>query len=257
MYKCNYILCGSDGIQSIEDKVVKSYSFVADNIGTNFACLIEDNTYSELSAIQEAAVLLKDYYIQLFYDVRVQTFAYYREDAGFKVHDPYLLEFIIKNGVIDNSTEYLYIDHQLYLPSTFGVDYDKTIFSSIENKDIQHHIGKYVGNLLLVTQKLSLLYAYPQDYYYMEYFRTSKGFYLIDIFNDPEFGTKIKDNTKTGNILKDILIGYFNDEDITTEQLNELKHIDYMNNCELYYLMPIVIYIFDNYVQNALLKTSE
>ena len=32
--------------------------------------------------------------------------------------------------------------------------------------------------------------------------------------------------------MKDILIGYFNEESITEEQLNELKHIDYMNNVE-------------------------
>lgn len=257
MYKANYILCASDGLQSIEDKVVKTFKFIYSNIGTNFACLIEDSTYLELSEYQAVSTMLKDYYIQLFYDARVQTLCYYRDAAGFKVHDPYLLEFLISNDVLSGSTDYIHLDHQLYLPNTFGVDYNRTIYSTIEHNDIKRHIGLFSGNLLLVTQKLSLLYAYPQDYYYMEYVRTNNKFYIIDIFDDPGFGEKIKNNEKTGNVLKDILIGYFNNESITAEQLEKLKHIDYMNNSELYYLIPVTIYILDKHIQNGLSKTSE
>lgn len=256
MYKANYVLCGSDGLQSIEDKVVKRYKFIYSNMGTNVACLIEDETYSELSEIQEISTMLKDYYIQLFYDARVQTICYYRDSAGFKVHDPYLLEFLIRNDILSGSTEYIYLDHQLFLPNTFGVDYARTIFSTIDHKDIKKHIGTFIGNLLLVTQKLSLLYAYPQDYYYMEYVRTNNKFYLIDIFEDPDFGNKIISNTKTGNVMKDILIGFFNESKVTAEQLEALKHIDYMNNAELYYLIPITIYILDKTIQDTLSTAS-
>jgi hypothetical protein len=257
MYKINYVLCGSDGLQTIEDKVVKSYKFINTNVGTNYACLIEEETYLELSEIETISRMLKDYYIQLFYDVRVQTMCYYRDTAGFKVHDPYLLEFLIRNEILEGSTDYVYLDHQLYLPNTFGVDYDRTIFSTIDHNDITRHVGLYIGNLLLVTQKLSLLYAYPQDYYYMEYVRTNNKFYIIDIFDDPEFGDKIKNNTKTGNVMKDILIGFFNKESVTPKQLEDLKHIDYMNNAELYYLIPFTIYILDKHIQDTLYKTSD
>lgn len=252
MYKANYILCGSDGLQTIEDKVVKTFKFIYSNIGTNFACLIEDETYSELSEIETISAMLKEYYIQLFYDSRVQTMCYYRDAGGFKVHDPYLLEFLIRNDILSD----FYLDHQLFLPNTFGVDYDRTIFSTIDHNDLKRHVGLFSGNLLLVTQKLSLLYAYPQDYYYMEYVRTNNRFYLIDIFDDPDFGNKIINNTKTGNVMKDILIGFFNGESISSEQLEALKHIDYMNNVELYYLIPIIIYILDKYIQDTLSTTT-
>ena len=257
MYKINYVLCASDGLQTAEDKVVKSYKFIHTNIGTNYACLIEDETYSELSEIDVISKMLKDYYIQLFYDSRVQTMCYYRDVLGAKVHDPYLLEFLIRNDILSGSTDYIYLDHQIFLPNTFGVDYDRTIFSTIDHNDLTRHIGLFSGNILLVTQKLSLLYAYPQDYYYMEYVRTNNRFYIINIFDDPDFGNKIKNNTKTGNVMKDILIGYFNNESISSEQLENLKHIDYMNNVELYYLIPIIIYILDKYINDALSTTSE
>ena len=256
MYKANYTLCGSDGIQTIEDKVVKTFKFIYSNLGTNFACLIEDETYLKLSEVEAMSATLKDYYIQLFYDVRVQTMCYYRDTAGFKVHDPYLLEFLIRNEVLSGSTDYIHLDHQIFLPNTFGVDYDRTIFSTIDHNDIAKHIGLYIGNLLLVTQKLSLLYAYPQDYYYMEYVRTNNKFYIIDIFDDPDFGNKIKNNIKTGNVMKDILIGFLNGESVTEKHLEQLKHIDYMNNAELYYLIPITIYILDKYIQDTISTTS-
>ena len=80
---------------------------------------------------------------------------------------------------------------------------------------------------------------------------------MIDIFDDPDFANKILKNIKTGNVMKDILIGYFNEESITEEQLNELKHIDYMNNVELYYLIPFTIYILNKFIQDNLAKTSE
>ena len=257
MYKANYILCASDGIQTIEDKVVKTFRFLETNIGSNFASIIEEESYLKLDELESIAKMLKDYYIQLFYDARVQTLCYYRNPLGCKVHDPYLLEFIIRNDLLSGSTNYLYLDHQLFLPNTFGVDYSRTIFSSIENNDLGKHIGTYVGNLLLVTQKLSLLYAYPQDYYYMEYARINGAFHLIDIFDDPDFTNKIKDNHDTGNVLKDILIGFFNNETITTEQLKEIKHIDYMNNPTLYYLIPITIYIINTQIQNTLAKNTD
>lgn len=256
MYKANYTL-RSCKLEEIEQQVVKSYKFIYSNIGTNFACFIEDESYSKITELQEISTMLKDYYAQVFYDSRVQTMCYYRDTAGFKVHDPYLLEFIIRNNILAGSSDYVYLDHQLYLPNTFGVDYDRTIFSSIEHIDFKKHIGLYTGNLLLVTQKLSLLYAYPQDYYYMEYARINNKFHLIDIFDDPDLSNKIKNNIKTGNVMKDILIGFFNNENITDEQLENLKHIDYMNNVELYYLIPITIYIIDYHIQNMLSKTSE
>lgn len=254
MYKVGYSLNTSDGIRTIEDKVVKNFTFISNNIGTNFNCLIEDDIYSEISEMQEISNMLKSYYIDIFYDVRVQTLAYFREQSGFKVHDPYLLEFIMKNDILSGSNNYIHLDHQLFLSNTFGIKYDKTIFSSIEKNNINNHIGITIGNLLLVTQKLSLLYAYPQDYYYMEYSPISNKFFTIDIFEDPEFINKIKNNIKTGNIMKDMLIGYFNNENLTMDMLNNLKHIDYMNNVELYYLIPITIFIIDNHMQNSIIR---
>lgn len=245
MYKINFMLSSSDGVEHIDPQVVKSYNFSIENYGSNFGCLIESSMLEEVKELERYTVLLKDYYIQLFYDTRIQSFSYLR-NGMFKVYDPYLIEFMIRNDILKGSTNYIYVSQQVYLPSTFGVNYDRTFFSALENKNPNKHYCKYTGNLILCTQKLSLLYAYPQDYYTMEYEHISSKFHIIDIFNDPKFMDKIRNNEKTdNNILKDIIISYFNNEAIDKTMLEKLEHVDYMENEDLYYLIPLVIYCIE------------
>lgn len=270
MYKINYTLAASDGVLHIEPQVVKTYVFSTENIGSNFGCLIEEDTYTLAQKVEELLTMLKDFYISLFYDVKIQSFAYFNDGdfasnypvggsraacngcMGFKAYDPYLIEFIIRNDLLKGSTSYIFVQQQMYLPMTFPVDYARTIFHSIEQKDLSSHIGTSTGNLILCEQQLSLLYAYPQDYYYMEYRRLLPGLYPINIFNDPGFTTKISDNEKTTSIMKNILIGYFNDESLSEDTLTELTHIDYCENRELFYMIPITIFCLEQYLVQML-----
>ena len=249
-YRVTYTLASSDGLKNIEAQVVKEFDFNIQNYGSNFGCLIESSKASFISEIERYTTTMKDYYIQLFYDTKIQSFAYFR--SGIKVYDAYLIEFMIRNKILKGSTQYMYVQQQVFLPSTFGIEYDRTFMSALEDKNYNKHYCKCAGNLYLCTQRLSLLYAYPQDYYTMEYDSLNSKLHIIDIFNDPKFMEKIRNNTKTGNILKDIIIGYFNDEPITKNILAELDHIDYMQNEELFYLIPFCIYCMEQYIISLL-----
>lgn len=251
LYRINYALAKSDNLVNINAQVVKEYNFFVENYGSNFGCLIEESTALVISEIERYTVMLKDYFIQLFYDNKIQSFSYLRNGL-FKVYDSYMIEFMIKNDILKGSTDYIYVSQQVYLPTTFGVDYDRTIFSALEEKDLNKHYCRCAGNLLLCTQKLSLLYAYPQDYYCMEYAGLNSKLYIVDIFNDPEFIQKIKDNTLTNNVLKNIIIGYFNDNSITSTTLEQIKHVDFMNNDELFYLIPMTIFCMEQYIKRIL-----
>lgn len=276
MYKVSYTLSSSDGIEDIESQVVKRLKFLIKNIGTNFASFIDEETYNDVSDLEAYSTMLKDYYISLFYDAKIQSFSFnysnngtkggsmpnaygYNEFFGFKVYDPYLIEFLIRNKIIDGSTNYIYVQHQMIMPTTFPIDYDRTFFSSLEQRNICAHHGTYVGNFKKCEQKLSLLYAYPIDYYYMDYRNLNNKFYLINIFDDPEFADIIKGNKQVDDmswVMKNIIIKYFNQEEINTEYLKKLKHIDYMQNKELFYLIPMVIFCIDKTIEDILSKTS-
>lgn len=247
MYKINYTLKSSDGARSIEPQVVKTFNFSIENYGSNFGCLIEESTASEISEIERYTVMLKDYYIQLFYNARIQSFSYVRNGTT-NVYDPFMVEFLIRNQILDGATNYIYVGHQVYLPNTFGIDYDRSFFSALEDKDPEKHDCRCAGSLELCQQKLSLLYAYPQDYYVMRYDNMHMRFHIIDIFDDPAFMEKIRNNEQTDNVLKNIIIGYFNDATITTDVLKQLRHVDFMSNPELFYLIPFTIFCMEKYI---------
>lgn len=256
MYRINYTLESSDGFRSIEPQVVKVYNFSFSNYGSNFGCLIEEEIALQISELERYTAMLKDYFIQLFYDNKIQSFSYKRPSSlgimGVTVYDPYLIEFLIRNNILDGSTEYMYVTQQVTLPNSFGIDYDRTIFSALEDKDIFKHYCKAAGNLELCTQRLSLLYAYPEDYYLMRYDAINSKLHVIDIFNDPKFVDNIRNNIEDTNVLKNLIVGYFNESEITGNMLEQFKHIDFMETPELFYLIPITIFILERYITTLL-----
>nr|DAY22640.1 MAG TPA: hypothetical protein [Caudoviricetes sp.] len=277
MYKINYTLCTSDGLEDITPQVVRRYKFMIQNIGTNFATFMDEESYSTAGDLEAYSTMLKNYYISLFFDNKIQGFSYeyrdngtiggamtnpygYHEFNGFKVYDAYLTEFIIRNKIIVGSDEYIYLTQAMYMPATFPIEYSKTFFSSLEECDISKHNGKYVGNLLLCDQKLSLLYQYPIDYYFMEYSNNLKGLFLINIFDD-DFSIRIKENRKYQEDeykgLRNILINYFNGQTTTMDDLKDLKHIDYVPNKELFYLIPMVIFCIDKSIAGIVSKNRD
>ena len=50
------------------------------------------------------------------------------------------------------------------------------------------------------------------------------------------------------------MIKYFNNESITSDDLLNIKNIDYYDNMELYYGIPIAIYCMERMVE-SMLKT--
>ena len=253
MYKISWVLSYRD-LHDINNQVVGEYVYNNSAFGTNNKVVIESSIYDLVSQIQDTLIKLKDYFYMLFYDQKVQTFIYLHNKV-IHTYDPYLIEFISRNNILSGATDYIYVTQQMFLPSTFGIDYDKTIFSCIEDKDISTKAKiRTVGNLLLCDQKLSLLYQYPIDYYYMEYAHLNTRYHSIDIFNDLEMLYYIKNNIKTDNALWNIMIKYFNNESIISNDLLEIKNIDYCENMELYYGIPIAIYCMERMVE-SMLKT--
>ena len=251
MYKISCILSYPD-LHDIDKQVVAEFTYNNSAVGTNANVVIESTVYDLVELMQDTTIKLKDYYYMIFYDQKVQTFIYLHNEI-IHAYDPYLIEFMIRNRILSGSTNYVHISQQMALPSTFGIDYDKTIFSCIEDKDIKSKAKiNYVGNLLVCDQKLSLLYAYPIDYYYMEYSRLNARLHSINIFNDLEMLQYINNNIKTSNPLYNIMIKYFNDEDLNSEDLTAIKNIDYCNNIELYYGIPIAIYCMEHMISKLL-----
>ena len=98
MYRINYTLCSSDGLKKIEAQVVKTFIFsintggVGSDNGSNLSSsIIDENIYDKSKDLQDYSTVLKDYFIALFYDAKVQSFTYnykvtpeWRQNNGYK-----------------------------------------------------------------------------------------------------------------------------------------------------------------------------
>lgn len=287
MYRIQYNLETSDGLKKIEPQVVRRFKFNLNTggngseMGSNMsATIIDADEYNKSKALQEYTRILKDYFISLFYDPKIQSFSYvydltteYKQNNGlpqkrfivnmqeakaphpfgFRVYDPYLIEFMIRNKILSGSSNYFYVSQQMYLPPTFGMDYDKSIFASIENCDINKHYGRSVGNLFYCDQQFSLLYQYPEDYYYMQYHNLNALFHSISIFDDPGFSTRvINQEYYQDKVFKNLLIKFFNNIPITIEDVKQLDHLDYAQTREFFYGIPFGIYCIERQIANDL-----
>lgn len=249
LYKINYKLVHND-LHGIDKQVVQTFNFMLNNVGTDLNAVITEENYDLIEKLEAFTVLLKDYFNMIFYDEKVQTYTYLHEGM-FKVYDPYLIEFMIRNKILKGASKYTYITQQMILPSTFGINYMKTIFNALEEKEISD-TTKFIFNLYVVDQRTSLLYAYPEDYYYAEYNYLTRGLFDINMFNNLNILDDIKNINYGDSPLINIIIKFFNDIKLDDEDLSNLKKIDYGDNKELYYGIPMCIYCIENIIINLL-----
>ena len=200
---------------------------------------------------------LKEYYKMIFYRDRVESFILYK--GGHYLYDPMVTEFLIRNKVL-KSDKYLYISQQVSLPYTFTLDYDKSIYRAIELKDLELlEKSRIFVKCENITQPLSLLTMRPERYYILEYQNspmqplvdTVPGINVLFPIIDNDMVTKIR-NKKYDGTIEDIIVKYFNNETITSDDIDIIQTIQYENNMYLFYRMPIVIYILDTYLKHIL-----
>lgn len=240
------------GIESIEELVVERFKMIINNVGTNFNAVIQEESYNAIDKLDQILIRLKDYYIALFYNERVQTFTY---DGYYgKLYDPYLIEFLLRNNILNGSTEYIFVHHEIPVPRTFSIEYDRTYFRALENKDKNlFNNGYYVADV--IDNNYSLFSTVKEEYYMIDYNKdgiqkfTSLNTELIDrIVNCNEY---IEEREK---LYLNIIIKYMNDKIIHADTLItaiENVHFD-KSNTELFYALPMIIFIIEKIVKKLM-----
>ena len=90
----------------------------------------------------------------------------------------------------------------------------------------------------------------------MEYCRLDPRLFKINIFDDEDFNDKIVNKDyKDPNPMKRIIYKFFNDEKPDVKDIEDLEHIDYLPNKQLFYLIPFVIYCLDSIIAGMLTET--
>ena len=253
------ITCKLDKLnyETILPQVVEEYTMIVDNFGGNLDTIVNKSDYNLIEILEVFISTLKNYYMALFFDTGVQTFIFHMD--GRRFYDPFLIEFLIRNRILEGSDEYQYITQQINLPATFIIDYDKSIFRAVELKNkeyfeydkntIDFKISRYAH---LIDQKFSLLYSRIEDYYVVDEYRFSNpNVTKFSIIDKDAFIDICRD--KKNDSIYDIFINFLNDIVISKEDLDLIENnIDYANNINIFYYVPMLIFILEDYIKTVL-----
>lgn len=239
--------------EKILEQVSNNYTMIVNNVGTQFKSIIRKNDYDFIDKVEDTLIRLKTYYNNLFYSSRVQTYILIYRDTHF--YDPYLIEFLKRNSILEGTDEYIFITHQTALQHTFCLDYDRTFFRYVEIPDrkstpLIYSQGRYIDDVF------SIFECRKEEYFKLEYIlpNIDMSKYMLNSFNE-ELYSNIKSNIKyyeEKDLYKNIIIKYFNNEEIKADDIVSLEYIQYDSNIELFYNIPIIIYIIENMVKKLL-----
>lgn len=244
----------SVGLDQIESQVVENYRMIITNVGTSFSPIIKEESFFTIESMEEILTKLKNYFIDLFYDDTVQTFIL-SNWAG-KLYDSELIEFLDTNKILVGAKEDIYINHELPVPRTFEIQYDKSIFKALEKKNKDNFIAtNYYGKG--IDNQFTLFITSPDAY-----FEATPGVGLYTFTKiSPELTARVMENDLVESIADphayyNIIINYFNEHElINAEAVNIIENIDFTPTMDLFYGIPMIIYIMEDNIKNLMKKT--
>lgn len=245
---------------TLDSRVIQEYKMIVNNIGTQYNTIIRSNDYDLIEEVEIASATLKKYFKNLFFDNKVQTFVYII-DEDYRIYDPYMIEFLIRNSILSNNEDYTHIAHETVLHQTFGIDYDRTIFRAIELKDFRKFDTVTLQTAAIEVQDTNSLLTTRSYPYYQINFSALKNIYngVISIMSpeliDHHTNKTFWDDGDPDEILN-ILLRYFRSEKIDTKYIKMLEDLSYFPSKDLFYRIPIFIYILESYAKMLLLTSQ-
>lgn len=257
--------------EEINKQVVNDYKFIVNNVNSQFKSVILSNQYDLITSLEKVTTQLRIFYKELYYRDSVQTFIlrhYLTDDF----YDPFLIEFLIRNKVMQDDESYLYVDHKLTLPATFAIDYARTFWRAVEDRNKKELQRSKTETTADYIDEFGSIFANRAEPYFRMNYRvdtyesvaipycihnviTMFPPYLIDkcmsgtLYDDAE----VEDNKLRA--LFNIIIKYFNNIDLEGKDIFRIDDIDYSHNLELFYMIPIVIYCIDNFMEGLMKDT--
>ena len=232
-----------------------TYNFISNNIGTGFNPILRVETVDLIQKFEAFLERLKTYYVDTFYNDRVQTFIYLFK--GMRFYDPYMVQFLKNNDILRGSSEYIYVSHQTDLKSYFNIEYDKTFFGCLERNDFKnirsYHINaisRHIGGI-----DTSIFSTRPEDYLEVDFRHCGVMDSIYGIL--PCFSEDFIDNIESGELfdgcdsIYNIVIKYIHKMDLDETDMN-IMNIDMHNNIKLFYIIPSIIFCLEYMIKDMM-----
>lgn len=247
-YKIEYKLELVDAIESIEAQVYKIFDFLPQHIGTDFKTLMLDCDLKLAEDLSTMMSGLAHYFEANFFDDRLQTFVYNHD--GWHMYDPFAIEFLIRTRVLAHFTS---VFHATSTSRTFAVDYMKTFFDRLENRDKRSFDNSATADMIIDPN--SLFVTRMEHYYSVRYndktpYKTRFSTIDPEVVEHIESGEKFEKGNKKE--IYNLWIAYMNGEEnyINGNILDLLRNMDLEgDNLSCFYLLIIVIFIIDQAIK--------
>ena len=243
IYEIEYEIEWNSDVNIEQYNLSSIYTFVPGNLGTNGSVMLEDD-FNLISKIETVVESLRNFYCSIFYSDRVQSFIFCTA-LGYKVYDSFTTEFIIRNKLMAsvNNKDYIYVSHQLALNKTFDLDYDKSIYARLEDLN-RNKLGKcnpdaHGYEILSNTNIFSTRY---ETYFSLTHEHTACNIHQNDATRvrmyDNDLIPCILEDKLSENFMNNIIIKYFNNKNITSDDLDAIDNIDMKDNYEIFFYVP-------------------
>lgn len=275
-YKISYVLDNTDGRSKdfLDNKLtIETFEYIPSNVGTNFVSLMKSEDKDLLAKLDKLYTSIKLFYINLFYKRNIQTFIYGYNDM--LIYDPYLLEFIIRAKLFSTKDEYyMFIEQAVHKPTTFAIEYTRTVFYDIENINPKLHLNSAYP--VPVHDPNSLLVDRMEDYFELSInlhhsFNEPINFLNMDlmdrIINNKPYTENWNVDSYAGKfnpLYRNIIINYMNQKFLSDEkeftindiEISNLENMTYTFSKDLYYELPIILYIIRSYANGIQTEPS-
>ena len=242
------------------NQVVKTFKYIPSNIGTNMASLLDEESLASIDNLLSIRNMLRQYYINLFYKSNIQTFIYPYNDAGMLIYDPYLIEFLIRNKVLlSYDDDYMYLSQATFKSTTFAVEYAKTIFMDVENRNPQMSLN--TAYPIEICDMNSLLVDRMEEYLELSIQRKNFDFHSpinildLDLLDRIVNNSTYDESDKSKPLYRNLIINFMNGKNetsITSAQLESIDNINYARTMNLFYEIPLMIHVINTYVTNMM-----
>lgn len=258
-YKIQYKLEYVDH-ERLQRQIVEDFKMIEKREGTNIVKIVESNKYERAAAMDKAAVMLKNYFNDLFYNNKVQTFIY-TDLTEWRIYDPYMIEFLIRNSILDNGLDsFVYVCHQLEVNKTFTMDYDKTFFRAIElqSKDKFANAERTIKLEDIISYGTTFAGRY-EHYFKAKYIKPLAGYSgtcisdeLYYAILDNKLIEDISDTEINSPLWMNIIIKYFNGGEIIPAEVESIINLDFNDSISAFYIIPVLIFCLEYAIEKLL-----
>ena len=247
---------------NLNDLVINNFRAIEVREGTNIKKVVRCEDYDTAKYIDDTCVYLKKYFNDLFYNPYVQTWTF--EDlTEYRIYDQYMIEFLIRNKILaDGEDSYIAVTHVIPVHQTFNIDYDRSFLRVFETKRVdkllssnRNLVADYINNYGSIFESRWETY-YKAKYverYEPPYTTYCLGDDLIYDIVDHKLVPSDNDELKP-ELWKNILIKYFYNEEITTDEVSSIEDLKFEYAKNAYYIIPLLIFCLEKYMISILNK---